>query len=394
MADNTMITAGIGGGKSLLATIWICTELEKSERFICSSVALKEPEIAEYCHKYIDRPIDLKKRLRVLNHDQAREWWLYLPGHDFKDISEVASRQGHDYGCLYVLDEVHLLYPARQWQKTGDKVETYMSQLRKLNDDLVTITQHREKVDKNFRRNVTRHVVVTNLGKKNLFLGVGLPDRFRWNEYSQEPVRGDKPDASGWYSLRGRPYGNLYDTMAGVGFAGGIAPEQKPKRAHWWRWIAFVVVLTALGVVIPKLAGKGIGAAIGLGVDSGVKSMSKAAGLGSVPVTSNLPPVTSAPPVAVAPGGLISGYTVVTTNVPIECEGYLIANGRMKVFLTDGSSAYAERIRPDSAVWVNGREYRFAKTKTSPAPVGFQTIPVIPNESNYTRKTNIVIVPQ
>jgi len=352
MADITAISAGIGGGKSLFATIKVCEELEKTERFIVTNLPLKLPELAEYCHKWITRPIDLNKRLRLLEREECHRFFLHLPGKDFSNVSEVASRQGHDYGCLYILDEAHIVYPAREYMKTGPEVEAYVSQLRKLNDDFVWITQHIEKVDKNFRRNSTRYLIVKNMGKSRLLLGVGFPGSFKWDEFSVEPRRGDKPEASGWYRMKDRGYMNVYDTMAGIGFAGGMAADSKPKRGHWWRWVAAAAVLVAIAFIAPRLMSKGIGYAVGQTVVSGTEGMTKSLGLGGIatnaPLRSPKPetgqpashPPESAPRPSQGPAKPETDPRAATTVV-----GFDMLSKKLRCMLSDGRWAEASRVK-------------------------------------------------
>src|SRR5579859_2884107 len=187
MADITILTAHIGGGKSLYATRQICEELRRSERMIVTNVPIfleDAPEgyitLGEWCHKYVERPVDLKKRFRLLTDEEVWEFWRYLPGRKLDEVErsmpkgevekvpDLASRQG-DGGCLYAIDEAHLRFGARDWQRTGTAIQFYMSQLRKLNDDIYLISQNPGKLDKNFRRDATEWIVMQNMAKKSLF---------------------------------------------------------------------------------------------------------------------------------------------------------------------------------------------------------------------------------
>jgi len=392
MADITAISAGIGGGKSLFATIQICNELEKSERFIVTNVPLKLPEIAEYCHKYIDRPVDLNKRLRVLHREECHRFFLHLPQKDFAHVSEVATRQGHDYGCLYVLDEAHIIYPAREYMKTGPDVEAYVSQLRKLNDDFIWVTQHTEKVDKNFRRNTTRWLIVKNMGKSRLLLGVGFPGSFKWDEFSVEPRRGDKPEATGWYRMKDRGYKDCYDTMAGVGFAGGMAADTKPKRGHWWRWIAAALFLATLAWFIPKMMSKGIGYAVGQTVTVGADSMSKSLGIGGIGKSTNTIELKPAQPQAQVPVQELHSATK-----PKEQSGDprdalcvvgfdMLTRNRLRCMLSDGRWGTASRVKVGEWAIIDGEviPWYVEGYHKRPRPAQPETIPN-PDNREYPR---------
>jgi hypothetical protein len=326
MSSIRFITAPIGGGKSLFATIQICKELERTDRFIVTNVPLilqitEQPQrlqriyeqlaklaaarsnrdqrkiedkakmywtIAEYCDAFIRRPIDVSRRLCCLTEEQSRQFWRYVPtgeldlppdGVDvfrndseirpsrgfilpnlpdalYKEVPDFTFRRGRE-GCYYVLDEVHQLFSSRLWQQTGPQAERYMSQLRKLNDDLDLVTQHPEKVDKNFRRNATDWIQVQNMSKSPLFMGVTFAKKFRCHEYQQAemPQRFDKPTRTTWYSIEGnRRYEWLYKTAEGVGVSGGIvAEDSRFKGLHWSVWLIAVALICVAAYFFPRV---------------------------------------------------------------------------------------------------------------------------------------------
>jgi len=265
MADITAITARIGGGKTLWSVIQIIKSLEKTDRLIVTDIPLVMSNasgrlwtIAEYCHMFIKRPIDVSKRIVYLDFEQAREFWRYVPadGYDeayvseqlqsgkvayvesewkygrsrllclpnkkndvFKVVPDFAFRCGDvrgNRGIDYFIDEAHKKFPPLYYQTVGAACDWYVSELRRLDDNLFWITQHPEKVDKNFRRLTTEWFQVQNMSKSPLTFGMTIKDRFRWHWYSQSdmPSRLEKPTMSGWYSLdKKRRYHDLYDTM-------------------------------------------------------------------------------------------------------------------------------------------------------------------------------------
>jgi len=298
MADIRAITAPIGGGKSLFGVIQVCQELERSDRLIVTDIPLilqNPPEgywtIADYCHRFISRPIDLKRRLAVLSYEQARQFWRYLPAaafddlqgletedydwvhgssrvvrlpnikHDmFKEVTDFSFRTirpENKIGCHYIIDEAHKKFPPMFYQRQGAQAEWYMSELRKLDDDFDWITQHPEKVDKNFRRDCTEWLQVQNMGKTSLFMGVSLPNRFRWHWYNQSemPTRSEKPTASGWYYIdKKRRYHQLYKTMDGTGVSGGLLKEsQRHKGRHPIIWILAIVAVLVSAYYLPRV---------------------------------------------------------------------------------------------------------------------------------------------
>jgi hypothetical protein len=350
MADIIGLTAGIGGGKSFKATCEILGELERTERFIVTDVPLvlsDPPEgkitVADYCHQWMAKPVDLNKRLVVLSSEQATQFWRYLPaeyylakwgekqfnenvekygltietnkwkhGHctmlklpnkpnsTFKEVTDFSFREpqvtGDMIGCFYVIDEAHKKFPPMYYQKVGAQCEWYMSELRKLNDDFMWITQHPEKVDKNFRRNTTQWIKVTNMEKTRLFMGVTFKKKFRYHVYEQQevPTRTDKPDTSGWYQLDPKKrIQDCYLTMAGTGVGGGVGHEQKRfKGNHWGVWLVAAVLVLVGAYLAPRLLLHGMSAAmssvVGGMVHGSQQGMSKLVGANNL--ATNTPP--------------------------------------------------------------------------------------------------------
>jgi len=393
MSDIIFLVAKIGGGKSLNATMRICEELERSERMICTTVPLKIPEMQEYCQKYIKRPIDLNKRLRVLTKNEAKRWFFFLPnrnllseedfelslsprligdGNDRKDprkvqaevdrlMAPVAERQAlRDGGCLYVLDEVHLLFPARDWQLAGPLIEPYVSQLRKLNDDLLLITQHPEKTDKNFRRNATGWFYIKNLGKSRMLLGVGFPDRFRWSYYETEPTRTDKPEGQGFFNMKERNYHELYDTMAGVGFAGNIMADEKAKVGHWSRWVIALAVLVAVGVAFPYVATWATGRVVGISMKGLSNGLNQTLGITNSHVPGVVSPVSQVPMVPSLAPGQSQHVQPVDTNV-VYMTGWLWIAEKPRVYLSDGTTIMPDKFDRERGAYKGDRFYPWAK---------------------------------
>lgn len=386
MSEITAITAGIGGGKTLLATQIAFKELLKGHRFVVTNAPLELEQIRYDYYRITGKPFP-DHRVRLITTEEVKRWWLCLPGRDLKSISEVADRQKTDTGCVYLLDEFHLVYPAREWAQTakevGPDVETYVSQLRKVNDDLYWITQHREKVDKNFRRNTTTWCVVKNLGKARLLLGVGMPDKFAASYFPQEPVGKDKPEYSTFYNRIvkfGRhtvDYGKQYRTMAGIGFAGQKEAEDKPKRRHWSIWIAFAVFLVILAWFIPRMFSTGAGAFIGYNTGGFEKSFRKSAGVPDIGVPGSLESAGAAVP---APStGRTAAAAVVAPPVAgfdtneVMVSGWDFLEGYPRVVLTDGRILRADTLNMYDGALIKGRFYRM---KLKPTEMETESKPI------------------
>lgn len=365
MSDITAITAGIGGGKSLLATQKIFKELLHGRRGVVTNSSLILEQVRYDYFTVTKEPLP-ENRIRLIDLEQTKRWWLYVPGRDLTCIEDVAKRQETNEAILYVLDEFHLVYPARDWAKTakeiGPDVETYVSQLRKVNDELIWITQHREKVDKNFRRNTTEWCVVKNLGKARLFLGVGLPDKFVASYYPQEPVGKDKPEYTTYYNrivnIRGSriDYGKQYRTMGGIGFSGNREPEEKPKRMHWSVWLVAAGVCVALAIIVPRFFSNGLGWVLGTSSKNVTESFKKAAGV-KEPATKQSAPVAAA--VGASPGGGGESRPVPAppgTNV-VYVTGWDLMAGYIRCIMSDGTFRRAERLNSGMGALIGGEYY-------------------------------------
>lgn len=335
MADIRFKYAQIGGGKSMHSVIEMCNELEKTERYVVTNVSILVDDcpsgywtFREYCQKFIEKPVDVSKRVAVLTKEQSVEFFRYLPagGLTPEQITEFgleivenkfswgtfrvarlplrddavsgkltnfAARNAQTgcfkVGCHYFIDEVHKLFSARAYHKVSPMVEDYQSELRKLDDDLTLITQNPEKVDKNFRRNATEWMMVQNMSKTVLFMGVTLNNRFRyhWFNQSEMPTRLDKPTVSGWYSFeRKRRYHQLYLTMEGVGISGGLVKESsRVKGRSPLVWAGAVVGIVLIAYFLPRIVQGAITGVVGGTVKAATKGIQD--GLGNVVPTNS-----------------------------------------------------------------------------------------------------------
>jgi len=383
VSDIRFIYAPIRGGKSLFAVSDLCKELEKSDRYIVTNLPLilcDPPSgywtIGEYCQEFISKPVDLGRRLAVLTKEQTLEHWRYLPAGGltpeqisqwrleiienvwenvrcrvaklplrpdvvYKELTDFSARDRRngcfDQGCHYYIDEVHTLYSARNYRAISADAENYQSQLGKLDDDQTLISQHPEKVDKNFRRNATEWLRVQNCAKTPMFMGVTFARRFRYHHFQQPemPMRGDKPDSSGWYRLEPkRRFHELYFTSAGVGVSGGIVSESNRfKGRHWSVWVVALVAIFAAAYFFPRTIQAGFTTAL-KSVTGSVQSGIVAA----VPTTANMPhnnlgppPVSQTTVVPHAPASLTGGGSLCCTSYARVGTNFwfVLSNGRI-----------------------------------------------------------------
>jgi len=372
-----------GGGKSYLAVFQICEELKSGKgRNIVTNIALNLPELAAWCHENIKDEVSLSERIRVLDDSEAGEFWLYEPHKKYdrrreikvgKRVIEVPdfSERGSP-GCLYVIDEVHNYFGAREWQATGSDCTWFLSQHRKMGCDVVLVTQHPDQTDKALRRLAQEYMTVRNLSREPIF-GFRIANFFRYIRSLNSPTS-PNPGAfdSGFIRLKPEVYGKLYDTMAGVGIAGRVSPTVEKRGLHWaWLLAPVVGVLifftwlyTHLGTV-SRAMHNGFNRAVfhygsqamNYNLVPGVPSIVHATNALARPLQSNTEAAgvgSSAPSVGESPSSK-------KASDDVYCTGYVELRNCEMVFLSDGRIANyyygdVQFISPEK-VGVYGRVY-------------------------------------
>jgi Zonular occludens toxin (Zot) len=347
-----------GGGKTYIGVKQICEELAdpNSNRFIVTNIALKLPELAEWCHKHCKHEVNLSERIRILDDIETGEFWLYEPGRQFDQRREIKMKRRTmdvpdfedraERGCLYVIDEVHVYFGARDWQATGNDATFFLSQHRKLNCDVVMITQHPEQTDKALRRLAQEYMSVRNLLREPI-LGFNLGTLFGAFRYVRTLNSPQSPNPapfeSGFVSLDLKEIGKLYDTTAGVGIAGRVAPPAVQKRGRHVAWllipIAIVVALGVYGFKHIDTINKWLAHTM-----AHVLFHSTEATPSLVAVVPNGPSVPGN--LTLSPSRIFGGGSPSLSPVPnnvasnsVYCTGYVVLPHDTMVFLSDGRTA-------------------------------------------------------
>lgn len=396
MADIRFIYAPIGAGKTLFSVMEICRELERSDRYIVTNIPLilnDAPKgyntVQEWCNEHIKRPINVAARVAVLTKEQSLFHWRYLPawGLTEEEIKQWGLKIVHNdiehaqcsvaviperadvvagtltnfdvrhrrtglfrQGCHYFIDEVHVLYGSRNFQKISPDLENYQSQLRKFDDDHTLISQHPEKADKNCRRNATEWLQVQNMSKTPLWLGVTIGgNRFRFYHYVQNamPDKHDKPDVSGWYRFdKKKRFHELYFTMQGVGVSGGLVSEsQRFKGRSPLVWVGCLVALVVFCWFAPRMVQGVIQHVASATIGGAMKGAQKGLGLADAPPASS--PVPPVPAQALEPRPVRSAPLPVREHGAdytgqLYCKGVVRVGDNFRVILSDGRIAYSE----------------------------------------------------
>ena len=140
MADTIieLFTGNIGSGKSYSAVERIYQHLLRGGH-VYTNIALVQGAVIRQA--LLDGfEIDFPVQYHFLNNEQI----LDFPRH----ISSGSSSAP----VLVVIDEIHLYFNSRDWQKTGKGILTFLSQTRKLHVNIMGITQHEANLDGQFRR--------------------------------------------------------------------------------------------------------------------------------------------------------------------------------------------------------------------------------------------------
>jgi len=189
---------------------------------------------------------------------------------DAAEILEATIDPPWDGGVCYVIDEAHEFFNSRDWkdlegQKGRDALH-YLSQHRKLGDEIYFVTQHVRNVDTQLRRVAQDYTYCRNHRKEKLPLLGGL---FRsvpiitvstyLEEFTGAP--GQLAMATDWFRLQPDSIGKCYDTAAGVGVRGMAADTGEKSKGLSPVWLLVAVLVFAFGLwyipdAVAGMAGK------------------------------------------------------------------------------------------------------------------------------------------
>lgn len=275
------ITGLPGGGKSLVGTHYFHKQLIGTKRRIVTNLPVYLGRTWEYLHARYGAEVDMS-RVTMISKEEAATFYLHRGGGivaplplsrkkggdgaiDYANsVRRVEAASGEfreervnallEEGVLYIIDEAHVCLETQRWEDNADAGLFYLSQHRKLGDDVVIITQHYAQVHKSILRLVSEFWRVTNFGARVPF-GVRLPDLFIVDVFTRPPsMLGTIIDTR---RLRLDPEGlcSTYNTAAGVGLVGTLADTTKPKRGIPWQLAIVLCVAGVLGLYGALVAG-------------------------------------------------------------------------------------------------------------------------------------------
>lgn len=269
-----MISGKIGGGKTLFALQHvIIEELINGSRTVVTNVELDVAAINEWIQK--NRPkapvIDINRRIRILDESQTLQFYLHR-GYDndgkpidFPPVTKEEERIGQypplhslrdatgRVGVLYVLDEIHTFFNARNWANFGLSCSWYIAQHRKLNDMIYAIAQFPDQVDKQLRSYAQSWISIENEGRVMIKGFRGRAGHFAARWYAEQPPLGFTKRLQAEQTLTWKidtALAKCYDTSQGIGIKGTKKPEVvKLKGLPPW-----VIIFVAVGVIVVACA--------------------------------------------------------------------------------------------------------------------------------------------
>jgi len=253
-----------GGGKSLYAVRLVVDELVHGSRTVITNLPLELGRLNEFLQeRFPGKTVDIFQRIILLEDGDVangtQRFWTVRPGRpriSCLSAAEWSAGQKPDYsqvrdgGVLYVVDEVHNFFNARAWAETGRDVLFYLSQHRKLGDDVIAVTQHVGNVDKQFRSLAQDYTYLRNLHKERMGI-FRLPARFVRRTYLQPATERSVPCETGTFSLDVSGLASCYNTAKGVSIHGRMADRGKGARGGV-SWVWFLVGVPLVAVLFLK----------------------------------------------------------------------------------------------------------------------------------------------
>lgn len=256
----TFICGKPGGGKSLTALREMAIALDDSNGpYIVTNLSLRLDSIMERWG--IETALS---RIRILDDSEIGEFYLcrrgeqgdfdlplHVPaglGYEVPDLGSEQLDPVVDRGTLYIIDEVHVHFHARQWQRVGMATQFWATQHRKINDRVLLLTQKIEQVEKQLRNLGQEYWLCENLQKKaGPVKWVKHSSKIKVHRYLSPNPQAEKQADSFEFAMDPSLF-ELYDTSGGVGVrARGIKEKDGAKKGMN---VKLFLVLALVGIVL------------------------------------------------------------------------------------------------------------------------------------------------
>lgn len=381
------------GGKSLFAQQErIIAELVHGTRPIITNLAVLLPELNAYLQdKHPALVIDLHKRVIILTDAEVPTFWVYRgfdangervvldtkPDSKGGVVTDFSSLRGG--AVVYVIDELHWYFNAREWMKTGRDALTYLSMHGKLGDDVLGITQAVGNVDKQFRVLAQQYTYLRNLSYERLGI-FRSANAFLMMQYLDEP-KGmfAKPQLMKVYRLD-LAVAKTYETAKGVGGIAGLNADKSRRKPG----LPLPFLFAAIGVLMV-----GVVLAFHYVPRFFQKKLSKATQV-HLPVATALASASNSPPPS-SQGSVIktpvmaNGEDISRAVKPetVFFTGLVEMGGVKTIYLSDGRQLLSTAVKgfTKTSAFVDGRLYR-------PVPALSST-----NVQPFVPAVTVVVVP-
>lgn len=247
----SFITGKPRQGKSFYSVKLVLDELKRPDgRPIVTNLVFRRSAILDYLVKYCRiEPHEAMRRIETrlvdLPAERARDFFrvrginvYFDPEKDRRDpqltfkIPDFESIP--DKGVMYVIDEVHNIYGARNWKASGELVLWYNSQHGKLLDDCFFITQAPKLVESQFRLLAFEWHHIRNGYQQKVGVFSARKGFFRKSFYVEPTTPNATPYEEERFEYH-QAIADCYDTNAGIGIVGRGDPSlRQSKGVPFW----------------------------------------------------------------------------------------------------------------------------------------------------------------
>lgn len=386
----TFITGMPGDGKTMFAVAQIIKRLVETERYVVTNIALNRAELHAHVSKLREArykrqaatedgfevsatpTFSLDERLCQITDQEAYEFFRFRsgghllpssPDMSLEDGGRKMPKKEHDVlmrenfrsmraagdaackPCDYFIDEVHEIFPSREWDKGGRGILYYASKHRHLHDEIFLITQQIDQVEKQLRNLASETIVCRNHIRRNVGIWkaeacfklkffYGLPGGPNAKPFMEPKMKLDLAGTAKCYKTTGAL--GVHDKPEAV--------QNKGILPYWTMWAAgalAVAVLVAGFVGLPyagamvskRIVGSASAEAAKIIPGGAAKEGDKSAGSPAVEKVAAV--VGEATRAEKAPSA--AKARDVTAPVPgVTVRGYVVRGGRVNVMLSDG----------------------------------------------------------
>lgn len=248
-----------GSGKSYLCVKEIIDFLRDTNAYINTNLPLDLGELNAYmARKYSELGVDVIGRVRILDAAETAEFYLHRErGNDLEPVTKAQEKllqypdfegaaQKSGRPVVYVIDEAHIHFDAREWAKVGLTLNYFASQHEKFSTHIIFVTQFLKQVELRLREHATQFTECTNHALRNILV-FKQPSYFTANvTYKAPPC---PPESTTRYTLD-RDIAKCYRTTGGVGVAGQLSGRFYKKRKGLPIWTAPIVILLIITALV------------------------------------------------------------------------------------------------------------------------------------------------